>query len=419
MKNAGIRWRSAAGAVLVILILPPAAPATPPEYLSFHRVQQIDPQIREEDVLRIWAVYVGQGDSFLIQLPSRFDYTLDGRPERIEILVDGGPGLTLRAFMGSLYPSSANRIEYAVLTHHDKDHVAGLTKLLAGDRFGIERIYHNGLASWKLQPPRFPEPSSAESTMQSTYLIDGLDALKAAVEGRQLVGPYDDFAKAIVNETAPFAVTGFPRAHTGGSFIGAAGGPSLGAEIALDVIWPRDPGQRYGGWSESINGNSVTFKLTYGEFSMLFTGDHNEKSEVDLLDVVPNAAAVLKSDVLKVPHHGSKHNERAFFEAVDPVVAVASMGKRGFGQWQHPSTDVIRWLGGSHRVYHTYLHERRFKYEHLTDDDARAVMVELRNVLIETDGTWFRVVEVENPNEIKNVRQVGRGNGTRWIRSRE
>ncbi len=91
---------------------------------------------------------------------------------------------------------------------------------------------------------------------------------------------------------------------------------------------------------------------------MLFTGDLNEDSERALLATLKaaNDSDSLKSDVLKVPHHGSWHAEPEFFKAVDPVVSVASMGSRGFRpDWKHPSNDVIRWLGGPHRdIPHLY-----------------------------------------------------------------
>lgn len=153
---------------------------------------------------------------------------------------------------------------------------------------------------------------------------------------------------------------------------------------------------------------------------MLFTGDHNERSEDDLLkSLPPKTLKKLRSDVLKVPHHGSQHNLEKFFKAVSPVISVASMGGKGFGaQWKHPAPMVISWAGGSHRIYHTYIHERAFDFEKL-DAASRAKMIEKTHVLIETDGNWFRVVETDDPRKIPSVQQVTRGNGTRWINAQE
>jgi hypothetical protein len=192
--------------------------------------------------------------------------------------------------------------------------------------------------------------------------------------------------------------------------------------VRVEALWPRDQPKRYGSdWGYAINGNSVTFRLTYCDFSMLFTGDHNEDSEGDLLTLFKAEGTLdrLRSDVLKVPHHGSRHGIKAFFDAVSPVVSVASMGSKGFAVWGHPSTDVIGWLGGAHRVYHTHLHERKFDYGSLTAL-ARAEMIENKHVVIETDGRWFRVVEVDDARvDPPPVQKVRRGDGTRWISARE
>ena len=197
----------------------------------------------------------------------------------------------------------------------------------------------------------------------------------------------------------------------------------------MELLWPPADLAEYGGsfsgtsnggnWGETINGNSVTFRLVYDDFEMLFTGDHNDESQPALREAVGDG---LSADVLKVPHHGSSHGERAFFDAVDPVVSVASMGAQGFRtNWRHPSEDVIRWLGGSHRVFHTLIHEKRFKYDQLQGPADFDKLEEFSHILIETDGEWFRVVKVpvgSDPGDIPTVQATRRGNGTRWIRAR-
>ena len=49
-------------------------------------------------------------------------------------------------------------------------------------------------------------------------------------------------------------------------------------------------------------------------------------------------------------------------------------------------------------------------------------MRELRHILIETDGEWFRVVEIpvgSSFEDIPDVPDVMTGNGTQWIRAKE
>ena len=53
-----------------VAVLAPLAPFwdTPPEYTTFGRQQSIDRTIAPEDLLRVWVVYIDQGDGLLIQL---------------------------------------------------------------------------------------------------------------------------------------------------------------------------------------------------------------------------------------------------------------------------------------------------------------------------------------------------------------
>jgi hypothetical protein len=260
----------------------------------------------------------------------------------------------------------------------------------------------------------------AGPALQSRYLIRNLAALRSAVSNDELVGVYLPFATAVTGKRKPGPVTAFDRVFTDSPFIVPRQPISSGPSLRFEPLWPRERPRRYGDWGYSINGNSVTFRLQYGEFSMLFAGDHNEESEKDLLDAFKaQTVPKLRSDVLKTPHHGSRHNANEFFDAVKPVLSVASMGSKGFGsRWKHPSPEVIAWAGGAHRVYHTYIHERLFDYGRL-NAAARAAMVEKTHVLVETDGRWFRVVETADPRRIPSVSQVTRGNGTRWICARE
>lgn len=423
-------------ALIVSMTVAGVAGATPPEYRSFQRTQSIAPADLkpESEWLEIWAVYVGQGDALLIRLPESMSYDLDGRRERIDIVVDGGPGLKLRQFLQKLYPETAH-IEHVVLTHHDSDHVKGLTKLLGDDDFGIESIYHNGLASWVRGIKGFPamgeQPKTGQvfkekrglalleddrQTLRDEFLIGDLAALRQGVAAEEFQGVYADFANAIDSKSTPIPVSRFVHALRGEDFIGE-NDSRIGAGVSFDVLWPQAPQRRFKGWGYTINGNSVTFKLAYGDFSMLFSGDHNDASEVHWLETLDGQLEELESDVLKIPHHGSGHNDKAFFDAVAPVLGIASMGSQGFGpRWKHPSEDVIRWMGGSHRVYSTFIHERRFKYEKLTTDVARNAFFESKHVLIQTDGRWFRVVEVKDPTlDIPSVQATKRGNGTRWV----
>jgi len=86
------------------------------------------------------------------------------------------------------------------------------------------------------------------------------------------------------------------------------------------------------------NNNSLVVKLHYEKVKILFTGDiEKEAEEVLIRDMVD-----LKSDVLKVAHHGSDTSTtKAFLEHANPDIAVISVGKNNFG---HPSNYVLNAL---------------------------------------------------------------------------
>ena len=70
------------------------------------------------------------------------------------------------------------------------------------------------------------------------------------------------------------------------------------------------------------------------DYSFLFTGDIEIKVERELVE----SGVELQSDVLKIAHHGSKTSSSALFlEAVQPSVAVISLGENTFGH-PHPIT---------------------------------------------------------------------------------
>ncbi len=436
--------------------------ATPPEYTTFGREQRVSYSPDPQSVLRIWMVYVGQGDGILIQLPTKYNYDPNPndndseRSERIEVVVDGGPGsnadagsCSMAEFITQLYGEATPRIEHIVITHHDEDHVGGITKLLAESDFSFGAVHHNGLVSFRGGRRNFPadrRPPNAVfkydsgvltrgmayvnsvKELESGYLINSLSDLRSARTGGELEGIYDQLAAAVLANAEHGRLTAFDRAYVSRPFI-----PKV-ADIEFKVLWPLTTLKSYGGndWGETINGNSVTFRLTYGDFSMLFTGDHNDKSEPELLKALSASQqlALLDCDVFKVPHHGSSHAEQEFFQrsGFNPVLAVASMGEKGFqskqikqNAWQHPDTEVIEWLGGPHRVYHTFIHEREFNWDDITSEAKRKSMMERSHILIETDGLWFRLVEIPaiggDPALPPGVAQTRRGNGTRWIKA--
>ena len=71
----------------------------------------------------------------------------------------------------------------------------------------------------------------------------------------------------------------------------------------------------------NLNNNSLVIKIAYKKVSFLFTGDAEKSEESDIIKSGKN----LKSDVLKVGHHGSTtSNTYKFLKCVSPKYAVIS-----------------------------------------------------------------------------------------------
>ena len=99
------------------------------------------------------------------------------------------------------------------------------------------------------------------------------------------------------------------------------------------------------------NDVSLVLRLSYGEFSMLLTGDIEEKAEY----AAARRPSPLRSTVLKSPHHGSiTSSGSAFLNAVGPEAVAISVGMNN--AFRHPSPRVIeRYRQRGADVYRTDL----------------------------------------------------------------
>jgi competence protein ComEC len=85
------------------------------------------------------------------------------------------------------------------------------------------------------------------------------------------------------------------------------------------------------------NYRSCVLKVTSQSGSVLITGDIEKDAERDLLSLDPDA---LKSDVIIVPHHGSKTSSTSdFIKAVSPSISIFTPGY--LNRYKHPRPEVI------------------------------------------------------------------------------
>ena len=96
---------------------------------------------------------------------------------------------------------------------------------------------------------------------------------------------------------------------------------------------------------EDLNNYSAVLRITYGSTSFLFAGDAEKLSENEMLHYE------IRSDVLKVGHHGSRtSSSERFIAKVNPRIAVISCGKGN--EYGHPHSETLEVLKNA-EVYRT------------------------------------------------------------------
>ena len=125
--------------------------------------------------------------------------------------------------------------------------------------------------------------------------------------------------------------------------------------------------------------------MTYGEKTILFTGDIEKEVEQQLLD----AGVDLSADVYKAAHHGSMtSNTEAFMDAVNPEVVLISSDNGNHNSYGHPV-----------RPFMDYLEEKFIRVYRTDESGTVKIIIDGYNVISSTSRDDYRsgtqIVEME------------------------
>lgn len=163
--------------------------------------------------------------------------------------------------------------------------------------------------------------------------VDHATGLPGVLRGRQVaqieIGPTDEPVEQFHAVTTQAAAAGVPVVR------GALDEARTVGPLRWEVLGPT---HRYRGTRSDPNNSSLVLRLHTGGITVLLTGDMEPEAQRDLL-----ARGVdLTADVLKVPHHGSNHQEPAFLDAVGAALALTSVGAHN--TYGHPSPATLQRL---------------------------------------------------------------------------
>ncbi len=228
---------------------------------------------------------VGQGDATLIKTPQNH-----------YILIDGGAGNIILEKLSGEIPFFHKTIDLVILSHPHDDHVSGLIEVV--NRYNVKDIICSGV--------------SAESGVAKKW-------------------------KEMIEEK------GYRQARTG-KVVSAN-------NFSINILYPVDDIKDKK--VKDLNESSVIVRfLTNSGSSFLFSGDAYKKQELEITSYYNDCKKedlpycdrfYLKSDVLKVGHHGSKTSTaKEFLSVVLPKAAVIMVGDNN--RHGHPHSETVELL---------------------------------------------------------------------------
>lgn len=268
--------------------------------------------IKEQGWLTVTFLDVGQGDCICAELPDGGVWLFDGGSTSVSDVSE----YRLLPFLKS---RGISEIEAVFLSHEDADHINGIEELLRDETFKVELLVLPAAAD--SSTPGAPA-SAGQSENGGESVSTSVRQSENAVEG-------DSEAFQTVRNLA--AARDIPVLWL------AQGMSWKNGDVSAMCM---HPAETFAG--EDTNAASMVIYLTYGEFSMLLTGDVEGAGERQLTAYL-DERAVRNLTVLKVSHHGSRGTTSdALLQQLQPAIAVISCGKGN--RYGHPHQETLERL---------------------------------------------------------------------------
>lgn len=182
--------------------------------------------------------------------------------------------------------------------------------------------------------------------------VDGLAGVTESLPvGEVLVSPVADPAEGAAQVAEVAGAAGVPVTPATYAEARRVG------EASLQVVWPLPTVAGGGavtaerdGEGSAANDASVVLIVETGGLRLLLTGDVEPPAQAALARILPG----LTVDVLKVPHHGSRHQDADWLASLDADLALVSAGAdNDYGHPAPATVDLLRRTGTS--VHSTHL----------------------------------------------------------------
>ena len=287
--------------------------------------------------LEIAALDVGQGDGFVLR-KGALVFTIDNGSTSKNLFPE-------QIFFPYCKAKRIQHIDYALLTHCDRDHISGIQALL--EKNPSISLSHLILPASALQDHRY-------------------DLLKRLAYNHGADVSYWQKGDELVFSEQGICLSAKKTAWAENPSTSKKRGPDTkGHQLHIRCFYPNDST-----YIEEANAHSIGCLLEYGHFRMLFTGDMPKESEEALLENCRETEASPVVDVLKLAHHGSKTSScPSFLSETRAKFALFSYGKKN--RYGHPHKSTV---------------ENCKKYRLFPLETAK-----LGEILIKTNGEQFEI----------------------------